>query len=307
VPLAELDRVDRDLYVGNGRLLWFRVDDLRDLLIEVAWEQGTLQIQGDFYFRLGNSDWSDRLRRLRQRPHIAGLRRRRFPTLISYLVYYPSWWWLEEAVDFHPIHAAGVATEKGVILLAGASGVGKSTLATALAASGSGQLLGDSFVMHRGAEIRAVHEPILLDAWSRRWLGARGEQLLVMDQPYMLQRHGHQMRSERLATEGRTALLLFPRRSASPYLRAISAERARQYLSAGDLIINDLRRYFAFAAVMEQLVPRGLVARREAHLAELAAAVPAYELGLAETMSCDEAVAKVMDLLGGVSLPPTGV
>ncbi len=298
----DADRVDRDLYVAGNRLAWFRVDDLRDLFVTMTWEQGRLQIEGEFYFRLGNSSWSDRLRRLRQGRQAQALRRRRFPTLVSYLVYYPCWWWAEEREDFHPIHAAGVTTPRGVVLLAGASGVGKSTLATALAAAPDAQLLGDSFVLHRGDEVRAVHEPILLDEWSRGWLGARGDQLQPMQQPYMLQRSGYHMLPARRGKHGRAALLLFPRRASQPYLRPISPQLAQQRLSAGDLIINDLRRYFAFAAVLEHLVPRGLVARREAHLGQLAASVPAYEIGLSEGLSCDAAEQRVRELLD--TLPP---
>lgn len=301
----DADRVDRDLYVSGNRLAWFRVDDLRDLFISMTWEQGRLQVEGDFYFRLGNTPWSDRLRRLRQGRQAQALRRRRLPTLVSYLVYYPCWWWAEERQGFHPIHAAGVSTPRGVVLLAGASGVGKSTLATALAAAPDAQLLGDSFVLHHGDEVRAVHEPILLDAWSRAWLGPRGDQLQAMQQPYMLQRSGYQMHPEHRAEKGRAVLLLFPRRSKQPYLRAISPQLAQQRLSAGDLIINDLRRYFAFAAVLEHLAPRGLVARREAHLGQLAASVPAYELGLTEDLSCDASVQRVRDLLD--QLPPAEV
>ena len=225
---------------------------------------------------------------------------------MAYSVYYPSWWWLEENEDFHPIHAAGVATDRGVILLAGASGVGKSTLATALATTGNAQLLGDSFVLHHGTQVRPVHEPILLDDWSRRWLGSRADELVAVDQSYMLKRGGYHPRRERLASGGDAALLLFPRRAPEPYLRAIAPELARQRLSAADLIINDLRRYFAFASVLEQLVPRGLVGRRETHIAQLTAAVPAYEIGLTAAMSCDAAVARVMDLLHTVPLRAVG-
>lgn len=303
---AAMDRVDRDLYVGSDRLCWYRVDDLRDLFLEMTWKGGVLQASGEFFFRLGNSPWSDRLRRWRQAGALPALRQRRLPTLMSYLIYYPCWWWLEENEDFHPIHAAGVATEHGVVLLAGASGVGKSTLATAMAATADGKMLGDSFVMHSGIRVRSVHEPILLDDWSRSWLGARAAALAPIERAYMLQRSGYQMRPERRAESGEAALLLFPRRSPQPYVRPISSELARQRLSAADLIINDLRRYFAYAAVLEQLVPRGLVARREAHLAQLTSAVPAYEVGLTADMSCDAAVDAVMGLLRTTPLRAVG-
>jgi len=301
--VSTFDRVDRDLYVGPDRLLWYRVDDLRDLQLRFSFCQQKLAVEGNFYFRVGNTAWSDRLRRFRESLQggaaLAALRQRRYPTLLSYLVYYPCWWWLEDVCDFHPIHAAGVATDHGVVLLAGASGVGKSTLATALAATGSYRILGDSFVLHRGAEIRPVHEPILLDEWSRDWLGPRQAELIPIAHPYMLKRAGYTLPAQRRASGGTATLLLFPRRAPKSYVRPISADRAHQHLSSGDLIINDLRRYWAFAAVLEQLRPSGLVARREAHLAELTASVPCYEVGLTADLACDRAVRTVLDLLPG--------
>jgi hypothetical protein len=91
-------------------------------------------------------------------------------------------------------------------------------------------------------------------------------------------------------------LLLFPRRTAEPFVRRLTSEQAHQRLSAGDLIINDLRRYWAFAAVLEQLAPRGLVARREAELARLTADVPCYEIGLTADLPLAAVVDTIMQL-----------
>src|SRR5262249_26325620 len=96
-----------------------------------------------------------------------------------------------------------------------------------------------------------------------------------------LQRRGYHLPTDRIADSGRAALLLFPRRAAEPYVRPMTAKQAHQRISAADLIINDLRRYWAFAAIMEQLSPAGLVARREEHLVRLTNGVACYELGIA--------------------------
>ena len=290
----QVDRLDRDLYATTDTLSWFRVDDLRDLYLHFTWREGRLSVEGDFYFRLGHGQLRDRMRRLLA---WRDLRHRRFTTLLYYLVYYPCWWWLEQTQDLHPIHAAGVLTDAGVTLLAGASGVGKSSLAVALGAAPGARLLSDSFVVQRAADVYAVPEPVLLDAWSRQWLGSEMDALQVIAWQYGLGRGGYHVPSARRADEGRAALLVFPRRSTETYLRPVTAERAHQRLSAVDLIINDLRRYWAFAAVLEQLVPGGLVARREAHLAKLVNAVPCYEMGLRPDVTSRVAVEFVMRLL----------
>lgn len=304
--LAGLERVDRDLYVGPGELYWFRVDDLRDLLLHVSWSASRLTVEGDFYYRLANDRARDRAKRWLYPKRVAALRRRRFTTLLYYLVYYPCWWWLEQTQDFHPIHAAGVSLGSGVVLLGGASGVGKSTLAVALASVAGAKLLSDSFVVHNGSEVAAVREPILLDARSRHWLGDHGQDLQPIEWRYCLNRQGYHLPPERLAAGGRCSLLLFPRRAAQSYLRRIAAPQAHQRLSAADLIINDLRRYWAFAAAIEQVAPGGLVTRREAHLATLTAEVPCYELGLREDMTCAASVELILQLLPGKPLRAVG-
>jgi hypothetical protein len=304
--LADMERVDRDLYVRPAEIRWFRVDDLRDLYLHFTWHEDRLVVDGDFYHRLAKDAVGDGARRMVYYGRLAALRRRRFTTLLYYLVYYPCWWWLEQTRSLHPIHAAGVGIDSTVVLLGGASGVGKSTLAVALASVPGGRLLSDSFVVHDGADVVGVREPILLDAWSRRWLGDDARHLHEIEWRYCLNRRGYHLPEDKLADSGRCGLLVFPRRAPAQYVRPISAAQAHQRLSAGDMIINDLRRYWAFAATLEQVAPGGLVARREAQLARLTAEVPCYELGLAADMTCAAAVDAVLQLLPSRALRAAG-
>jgi hypothetical protein len=304
--LAGMERVDRDVYVAPGEVHWFRVDDLRDLYLHLTWRDNRVCVEGDFFYRLANDRRRDQAKRLIYRHRVDSLRQRRFTTLLYYLVYYPCWWWLEHTQGLHPIHAAGVQTESGVVLLAGASGVGKSTLAVALATLPGARLLSDSFVVHNGVEIFAVPEPVLLDAWSRRWLGERGRELEPIDWRYCLNRGGYGLPAHRLTQYGHATLLLFPRRAPQSYVRRIASAQAHHRLSAADLIINDLRRYWAFAAVMEHVAPGGLVAQRETQIARLASGVPCYEVGLTADMSCAEAVELIDQLLRDRQLRAVG-
>ncbi|HEX7408165.1 MAG TPA: hypothetical protein VF515_11035 [Candidatus Binatia bacterium] len=295
--LSGLQRLDRDIYASNDRLWWFRVDDLRDLHLRFAWADNGLKVEGDFYYRLGNTRASDRIRRVRQWRRRRALRQRRFSTLLYYLVYYPCWWWLEQMQDLHPIHAAGVDTGDGVVLLAGASGVGKSTLAVALAGLPGAALLSDSFVLHHGTKVFGVREPVLLDDWSVRWLGAQARDLRRIDGRFCLDREGYHPPSAGIADGGEAALLVFPRRAPFAFVRPLSATEACQRLSAVDLIVNDLRRYWAFAAVLEQMFPAGLVAQRERHLAQLTAAVPCYDVGVTAEMTSTAAAQSIVQLM----------
>lgn len=300
--LDDCARVDRDLYVSDGRLFWFRVDDLRDLYLRFRWVDDRLEVEGDFYFRVGTGGWMDRMRRLISAGSVASMRRRRFTTLLYYLVYYPCWWWLERMKDLHPIHAAAVEIDGKVILFAGASGVGKSTMSVGLAGCPGARFLSDSFVLQTGSDVWAVPEPVLLDEWSRRWLGPAADDLQMIDSPYMLERRGYQFPPHRTAGSGKAGLVLFPRRAPEQYVRRLSPDQAHHQLSAADMIINDLRRYFAFSAVLEQLAPGGLVAHREANIARLTAETPCYEIGLTAAMDLKEVTDSIMQLLSGQHL-----
>jgi hypothetical protein len=121
------ERLDRDLWARPGLVVWLRIDDLRDLHLRFNFDGEHLAVRGDYYHRLSTHRRGDRLRRLVYRGQLDALRRKRFTRLLYFLVYYPLFWWLEHQRDTHPLHAAAVETPMGGILLAGPSGVGKST------------------------------------------------------------------------------------------------------------------------------------------------------------------------------------
>lgn len=295
--LREMYRVDRDLYRNDRQLAWFRIDDLPDLHLRFEWDGETLDVRGDYFHRLSKRPVRDRLKRIIYHAELNDLRRRRFTTLLYYLVYYPCFWWLERERDLHPIHAAGVDVGRGVIVLAGPSGVGKSTLVAGVASSPAARLLSDTFLLHQGQHVYAVPEPLLLDGWSRDWLGAATESLRAIRHRYSLGRNGFLWRSDRLSDGGDVGLLLFPERAPRHYLRALTPEQACGRMRAGDLIVNDLRRYWAFAAATELLDPTPVVHAREVNLARLVAVTPTYEIGLTSAISCDQILELISALL----------
>lgn len=302
--LDGFERLDRDLYVNGRRLHWFRVDDLRDLHMYAERTDDGLHVEGDFYFRVGNHPASNRLRRLLQPSTTASHRRRRFTTLLSYLVYYPCWFWLESSRGYHPIHAGAVSTDDGVVLLPGASGVGKSTLSVALSARPGNRYLSDSFVVHRGTDVLAVREPTLLDNASIARIGSAAGLLEKESWKYVLGRSGYDFEPERLAEGGRASCIVFPHRAPKPFLRKLTATEAHAWISASGMMTGDMRRYWAFAAVFERIADcGGLVSRREQAVAELTAAVPAWELGLAPGASIEDSLRAVASVQAGSPRP----
>jgi hypothetical protein len=279
--LRNLQRLDRDLYRGEGVLYWFRVDELPDLHLVLSWNGVQLRIEADYYHRLSNVRYRDAVKRAVYRRRLPELRRRRFTTLLHYLVYYPIFWYLEHDAGFHPIHAGGVEIDGKTLVFAGPSGVGKSTLVSGLGTAPGIRMLSDTFLLQRGTELLAVPEPLLLDEWSRHWLGKGAAALQPLDHRYCLGRRGfHCISPEHLAANGTACAIVFPQRSSVERVRVLPPDEARGRVRAGDLMVNDLRRYWGFAAIMESLRPRPLISAREASLARLTGAVPAMEVGL---------------------------
>lgn len=287
---AGTERLDRDLYAGPGRLLWLRIDELRDLHLRFRWDGEVLTVRGDYYHRLSTVAAGDRLRRLLYRGRLEELRRKRFTRLLYFLVYYPAFWWLEHVCDLHPIHAGAVDTPAGGIVLAGPSGVGKSTLTTALGAAAGCRLLSDTFVVQRGTEVRAVPEPLLLDRWSVEWLGDAATGLEPLAHAYALGRGGYVLPRGGFAASTNAGVVVLPRRGPEHFLRRIDGAEALARIQAYDDIVNDLRRYRPLAAVLELLDPTGLGAARQRALADLTTSAACFEMGLTPTLPREQAV-----------------
>jgi hypothetical protein len=283
--LGSMERVDRDVYRNGSELAWFRVDELPSLFLRFSWDGRCLRVHGDFFVYLSRNPYENWVKRGVRRRHLALLRRRRFTTLLYYLLYYPCFWVLERTRDLHPIHAAGVELDGHIVVLAGPSGVGKSTLVTGLAAEPQARLLSDTFLLHCGATVCAVPEPLLLDAWSQRWLGEGAGHLQRIAHRYCLSRDGFHWPAARQSRGGTASVLFFPQRSNAHYVRPLSAANAGSRLSASNLIVNDLRRYWAFASVLELIDPTPLVRAREESITRLTSDTPAFELGLTPDVS----------------------
>jgi hypothetical protein len=301
-----MERVDRDLYRGEGELAWFRIDELPGLFLRFSWNGETLDVVGDYHYYLSADRKRDWLKRTVYRSRLEALRQRRFTTLLYYLLYYPSFWWLERRTGLHPIHAAGVEINGAIVVLAGPSGVGKSTISTGLASFTGARLLSDTFLLQRGTTVRAVPEPLLLDAWSQRWLGSGAELLRPIDWRYCLDRNGFHWPTERTSRGGSAHLLIVPHRAQGHYARRLSAKQARGHIDAGNFLVNDLRRYWAYAAALEMLDPSPLAAERASEIETLVEGVPCVEMGLTEDVGREQVFELVSALLERADIAAAG-
>lgn len=281
--IGDMERPDRDLYAGGGRIAWFRIDDFRQLVLQAQATGPTLHVRADYHFYLNRNPRRDRVRRWWEGRSLDARREKRFATLLYYLAYYPAMWWYETHAATHPLHAAAVTGERGAIVLAGPSGVGKSTLTVALTAAG-GTPLSETFVLHQGRHLTAVPEPVLLDAFSQQWLAAGTAKLARAPGHFVFERAGFHL-PQHVAT-AETAAIVLPRRAAAAGLVPLAPREAHRRISGGHQLVKDLRRYWAFAAALENLDASegsaALMLRREQALAALVESVPCWELRLTQ-------------------------
>jgi len=182
------------------------------------------------------------------------------------LLHYPVLWragWRSRV----PLHAAALVVRDRGVLVVGASGVGKTTLARAEVAEG-GALVSDNLVVADGENVWGVLEPIRAE-------GGDGPRTT----------HGRRlttMASRRLNT--RVDLVVVLRRDGGPAgSRPLAASAAARELVASTYCAGELRRYWGFAAALSAGTGRGPVHPAVGPVAEqLCAGATCLELDLGD-------------------------
>ncbi|HEY4314688.1 MAG TPA: hypothetical protein VGO19_04175 [Actinomycetes bacterium] len=182
------------------------------------------------------------------------------------LLHYPAIWrsgWRGRA----PLHAGALVVGGLGVLVVGASGVGKSTLAMAEVGSGA-TFVSDNVVVSDGRSAWGLLEPV-------RTAGGDGARTT----------HGRrlvQVPLRRLATQ--VDLVVVLRREASAVqAREISADVAARELTAGTYSAGELRRYWGFAATLAVGTGRGPAHPPVASVAQqVCSAAPCLELDLGD-------------------------
>jgi hypothetical protein len=150
------------------------------------------------------------------------------------LLQYPVMWWAS-VKGRAPLHGSVIDTGEAVVLLAGASGVGKSTLVANEVAAG-GAATSDNLCVTDGQSIWGVVEPLRID-------GVRGRRTTHGRREVHLEH-----RVERLVPDVVAVL----RRGTAPeaQVSAVDAAAAWRALATGTYTAGELRRFWPFAATL---------------------------------------------------------
>jgi hypothetical protein len=232
---------------------------------------------------------------------------KKYFSLMSYLVYYPLIWYLENFRGWTVLHASALATDRGGVIIGGLGGVGKTTTCVALMQRAGVKLMAENIIFTDGKFIYPCYEPIRLDEGSLAMLGcARREEnpqgLKPMVFPDGLKKKWlFHFSSNALPEQVGPALLFLPQFSPRRYLAPLAPALAAEKMVAMNRLTRELDDYGWYASALDMTWPRaGQAANRVEVLRRLAESARCFELGIDRSAGVQ---AVVEDILSTINSP----
>lgn len=250
IPAGE--RVGKDLFERDGRLIWSRVPGFEGLVIDAASDGGTVDLT--VHCAYVPRDTFARMRYLKPGRR-AKKTHRTFFKLMYYAAYYPMIWHLERTRGWGLLHASAVERNGKAIIFSGMGGVGKSTLALSLLADPSFRFISDNLILHDVDTVYALPEPVRLDPSSHTAIAAEGFAPIRSDVPptahpkptYWVEKG----RVAEAATADAVVLLRFTQR---PMIRPLSPAETLAHLTAARDLVKEVEGYRSEAAFLSMAV-----------------------------------------------------
>ncbi len=255
VPPGKI-RLDRDIEIGKGEMVWSRIDDFLDLHLHFFLAENHLRLQGQYFFALSRSPLRNQLKKTWHRKQLPTLRAKRFSTILYYMAYYPAFWWLEHKGLF-PLHAAAVELDGRGVVLCGLPGCGKSTLSLALLALPGARLLSDNIIFFDREKVFRCPEPVLVDSRSLRLIGEAASVLQPLGRNHAFGRAWAHVVPGRLVDQTNPRVFLFVGLGHQSSLRPLSYQEAYQRFSSVNWIAQEMRRYLVYRSVLGLVRPDG--------------------------------------------------
>ncbi len=220
-------------------------------------------------------------------------------SLMSYLVYYPLMWYLENFRGWTILHASALASANGGIIIGGLGGVGKTTTCVALLQRPGISLVSENLIFTDGDFIYPCNEPIRLDAGSLAMLGENPAGLMPMAFPEGLKKKWFfHLRTNGQSQKVKPAALFLPQFTAQRFVTPLTSDLATEKMVAINRLTRELDDYSWYAAALEMHWPNiGQAKNRLEVLRRFAENVRCYELGIDRSAGVE---AVVEDILGGL-------
>jgi hypothetical protein len=203
-------------------------------------------------------------------------------SLMSYLVYYPLMWYLENFCGWTALHASALNSVHGGIIIGGLGGVGKTTTCVALLQHADIELIAENLIFTDGEFVYPCPEPIRLNETSLAMLGDNPQGLAPMSFPEGLkEKCFFHLKSRQLSNKATSAVLFLPQFAPRRYLMPLTAEIAAERLVAINRLTRELDDYGWYAAALDMTWPRpGQAQHRLEVIRRFAEQVRCFELGI---------------------------
>lgn len=210
---------------------------------------------------------------------------KRYFSLMSYLVYYPLIWYLENFRGWTILHASALSSTPGGIMIGGLGGVGKTTTCVALMQRPGIKLISENIIFTDGEFIYPCDEPIRLDDGSLAMLGENPKGLRAMQFPEGLKEKAlFHLDAASRAERVKPAALFLPQFAPRRYVTALAPEVAAEKMVAMNRLTRELDDYGWYAAALEMYWPRpGQAEKRIEVLRRFTQNARCYELGIDRT------------------------
>jgi hypothetical protein len=221
---------------------------------------------------------------------------KRYFSLMSYLVYYPVIWHLENFRGWTILHASALASARGGIMIGGLGGVGKTTTCVALMQRPGIKLISENIIFTDGEFIYPCYEPIRLDEDSLAMLGENPKGLLSMNFPEGLKDKAlFHLDPSALSEKVKPAALFLPQFSPRRYLTPLAPDVAAEKILAMNRLTRELDAYGWYAAALEMHWPRiGQAQKRIEVLQRFTQRARCYELGIDRAAGVEAVVEDIL-------------
>jgi hypothetical protein len=224
---------------------------------------------------------------------------KRYFGLMSYLVYYPLFWYFEQLRGWVAVHASALASRGRGVVIAGLGGVGKTTTCVALMERAGMELISENLILTDGEHVYPCHEPIRLDAGSLAALGEEPKGLKPMAFPDGLKdKRLFHPSGPAAPSKVKPAVVFLPTFSARRYVRPLPSPIAAERIVATNRLTRELDDYGWYAAAPNMIwaTPRRT---GELHAVphELASRARCFELGIDRGGGIDAVVEDIVSTL----------
>jgi len=224
---------------------------------------------------------------------------KRYFSLMSYLVYYPLIWHLENFRGWTILHASALAGARGGIIIGGLGGVGKTTTCVALMQRPGIRLISENIIFTDGEFIYPCDEPIRLDEDSLAMLGENPKGLASMNFPEGLKdKTLFHLDMNAISEKVKPVALFLPQFSPRRYLTRLAPDMAAEKILAMNRLTRELDDYGWYASALEMHWPRvGQAQKRIEVLQRLTQRARCYELGIDRSAGVEAVVDDILKTL----------